>query len=182
MFNSTTNPTLKALPVIVLCLLAAGCGSKNDQAELRDYIEQVKARPPGMIEPMPTFRPYEAFVYGATAKRSPFDRPVEEKQKILGEADADLKPDLSREKEFLESFNIGALRMVGTLEMHGTLWALINDSSGGIHRVTTGNYLGKDHGRIVDTSRLQLEIIEIVSNGLGGWVERPRVLKLSEKE
>lgn len=133
MFNSMT----RILPVMALCLLSVGCGSSGSQEELRDYIREVKSRPPGMIEPMPTFRPYEAFVYSAAAKRSPFDQPVEEKQRVLGEADADLKPDLSREKEFLESFDLNALTMVGTLERNGTLWALISDGSGGIHRITT---------------------------------------------
>lgn len=175
------NPTIKILSVMALCVLATACGSDNNQPELREYIEEVKARPPGMIEPMPTFRPYEAFVYSAAATRSPFDPPIEEKQRILTEADANLKPDLSREKEFLETFDFGELRMVGTLTMRGTLWALIRDPSGGIHRVKTGNYLGKDHGRIVETSRAQLNIVEIVSNGLDGWVERPRTLNLSEE-
>ncbi len=177
-----SSPTIKLLLVLAACILVPACSSSNDQAELREYIEEVKARPPRMIEPMPTFRPYEAFVYGAAATRSPFDPPVEEKQRVVSEVDTNIKPDLTREKEFLETFDLGSLRMVGTLEMHGTLWALIRDPSGGIHRVTTGNYLGKDHGRIVETSRAQLDIVEIVSNGLDGWVERPRVLKLSEKE
>lgn len=172
----------KTLPFAWLCVLVTGCGSNTDHAELRDYIKQVKSRPPGMIEPIPTFRPYEAFVYSATAKRSPFEQPIEEKQRVVAAANSDLKPDFSREKEYLESFDLNDLNMVGTLERDGTLWALISDSSGGIHRVTTGNYLGKNFGRIVETSRTQLEITEIVSNGLGGWVERPRVLNLSEKE
>ena len=176
------NPTIKLLLVLVFCMLVSACGSSSDQAALREYIDEVKARPPGMIEPMPTFRPYEAFVYGAAATRSPFDPPVEEKQRVVTEVDANIEPDFMREKEFLETFDLGSLRMVGTLEMHGTLWALIRDPSGGIHRVTTGNYLGKDHGHIIETSRGQLDIVEIVSNGLDGWVERPRVLKLSEKE
>lgn len=176
------SPLKKVLFASSLCLWLLGCGSGADQAELREYINDVKSRPPGMIEPIPTFRPYEAFVYAATAKRSPFDRPIEEKQRTFVAANSDLKPDLSREKEYLESFDLGELSMVGTLEREGTLWALINDSSGGIHRVTTGNYLGKNFGRIVQTSKTQLQITEIVSNGLGGWVERPRVLNLSEKE
>jgi type IV pilus assembly protein PilP len=176
------SPTIKSLSVLAFCMLVSACSSSSDQAELREYIEEVKARPPGMIEPMPTFRPYEAFVYGAAATRSPFDPPVEEKQRVLAEADVNIEPDLMREKEFLETFDLGSLRMVGTMEMHGTLWALIKDPNGGIHRVTTGNYLGKDHGHIIETSRTQLDVVEIVSNGLDGWVERPRVLKLSEKE
>jgi type IV pilus assembly protein PilP len=174
--------TITASLMVCLSIVLIGCDSNSDHSELHEYLRKVKARPPGIIEPIPTFRPYEAFIYSAAAKRSPFDRPVEEKQKLVTQASSDVKPDLSREKEYLESFDLNALTMVGTLERQGTLWALIGDPSGGIHRVKPGNYLGKNFGRIVRTSRTQLEIVEIVSNGLGGWVERPRVLNLSEKE
>ena len=172
----------KLLLMTGLSLLILSCGSNRSDSELREYIAAVKARPPGPIESIPTFLPYEAFVYSATALRSPFDRPVEERKRLIAEGSSDVKPDLSREKEFLESFDLESLNMVGTLERDGTLWALISDKSGGIHRVATGNYLGQNFGRIVATTRTQIEIIEIVSNGLGGWVERPRTLKISEKE
>jgi type IV pilus assembly protein PilP len=36
-----------------------------------------RARPGGIIAPIPTFKAYEAFAYSATRLRSPFDRPIE---------------------------------------------------------------------------------------------------------
>lgn len=178
-----SGPAMKRMLFTILFAgFLASCDSNRGHADLRARIDEVKSRSPGMIEPMPTFRPYEAFVYSATAKRSPFDRPVEEKERSVAEADSNLKPDLTREPEYLESFNLNSLKMVGSLERQGTLWALISDGSGGIHRVTTGNYLGQNHGRVIEAGRTQLNIVEIVSNGLDGWIERPRVLKLSEKE
>jgi len=93
-----------------------------------------------------------------------------------------VKPDLNREKEYLEEFNIAGLSMVGTLERSGVLWALVDDGDGGIHRVAQGNYLGKNHGVIVAASSRQIEVVEIVPDGVGGWVERPQVLQIVEKD
>lgn len=166
---------------IALALLLGGC-SMSDNADLNAYIAEVKQRPAGNIEPLPAFRPYEAFVYGAARLRSPFELPVDVERRIFAQSGSDVKPDFNREKEYLEGFDLSSLRMVGTLEKGGTLWALVRDTSGMINWVTDGNYIGKNHGKIVETTESKVEILEIVSDGLDGWVERPSVLALSEKE
>jgi len=158
-----------------------GCSSGNENSDLRGYIEQTKSRPAGAIEPIPTFRPFEAYIYGAAAKRSPFDRPVEIKRRLLAQSNSDVTPDFNRRKELLESFDLTQVRMVGNLEKGGILWALLSDPSGTIHWVKNGNYVGKNHGRIIETAENKIELIEIVSDGLDGWVERPRVIALSEE-
>lgn len=170
---------LFALSLVTLTL--AGCASSGDTADLTSYIESVKARPQGNIEPLPPVRTFDPFIYGATAMRSPFDEPVIVAT-IEGNRDPDVKPDPLRVKDFLESFNLDTLAMVGTLEQNGALWALVRDPSGGIHRVTINNYIGKNHGKITAATTTQLSLVEIVSDGLGGWVQRPRTIKLSEKE
>lgn len=157
-----------------------GCG--GDHSDLRAYIDDVKQRPAGAIEPLPAFRPFEAFVYAAAAMRSPFDQPVDVEQRIYQGTNSNVKPDFAREKEFLEGFSLTSLEMVGTLRKGPTLWALVKDNDGRIHMVTDGNYVGKNHGKIVTTTDSKIEILEIVSDGLDGWVERPSVLALSEKE
>lgn len=161
--------------------LLGGCVFQDDHADLKKHIAEVRARPQGTIEPLPPVRTYDAFIYAATAMRSPFDQPVEVKP-ITGIRNPDIKPDNSREKEFLESFNLDELAMVGMMEQKGSLWALMKDGVGGIHRVTLGNYMGKNHGKIISVTADQLDLLEIVSDGLGGWVQRPRTIKLSEKE
>ncbi len=160
-------------------LLLTGCGG-GDMSDLRRYVAQVQARPAPPIAPMPEFKPYESFTYSASSLRSPFERPVQVKAtEVVRSTDPNLKPDLSRPREYLEEFNFDVLRMVGTLGMIGdTQWALINDGAGGIHRVKAGNYLGRNHGRITEISDLAVSVMEIVPDGKGGWVERPRTIPL----
>ncbi|MEY4588496.1 MAG: hypothetical protein RL497_572 [Pseudomonadota bacterium] len=176
-----TIKIIRLLAVSVGVLSLNGCVFQDDHADLKTHIKEVRARPQGTIEPLPPVRTYDAFIYGATALRSPFDQPVEVKA-VVGIRNPDIKPDNSREKEFLESFNLDELGMVGMMEQKGALWALMKDGVGGIHRVTLGNYMGKNHGKIISVTADQLDLLEIVSDGLGGWVQRPRTIKLSEKE
>jgi type IV pilus assembly protein PilP len=169
------------LIVEVFCILAlAGCGQSSQQ-DLIDFMEETKRRPKGQIEPLPTFSPYQPFTYSAMTLRSPFEKPipVDESAAKGGRAVA---PDLNREKEFLEGFNITSLKMVGTISKGGQLWALIDDGANSVVPATVGNYLGMNHGKIIATSSSQIEVMEIVGDGSNGWVERPRIIKLEEKE
>ncbi len=167
--------------IIAFVFSLVGCG-EADHADLRQYIADQKRKPSGVIDPIPAFTPYEAFSYGAITLRSPFDIPIEEKELLVIEAQENVKPDLNREKEYLEGFPVAVMKFRGTLTKGGVLWALVDDGSGGIHPVTQGNYIGKNHGRIVSATNEQIDLIEIVSNGRQGWIERPRTIKLSEKE
>lgn len=167
-----------AAMLLTPALLLAGCG--GDFSDLDAFMAQKKARPGGVIAPIPTFKAYEAFAYSATTLRSPFDRPLEVREIAQLQAVKTLKPDDSRVKEFLEQYTFDSLDMVGTLARDGTDWTLIRDPDGGVHRVTLGNYLGRNHGKIVDMTDNYLSVVEIVTDGTqDGWVERPRQLKLS---
>lgn len=172
----------KKLSSVFLSLFLVGCGAGSKHQDLLDFVEETKRRPAGQIEPLPPFVPYQSFSYGAMTLRSPFDPPVEEQEQVVLTRGVQVQPDLSREKEYLESFNLASLSMVGTLGQGEVTWALIDDGDGGIHRVTIGNYVGKNHGRIVKAGNRQVDIVEIVPDGAEGWVERPKVLQILEKE
>ncbi|UTF61661.1 pilus assembly protein PilP [Gilvimarinus sp. DA14] len=170
-------------PLLLAVVLLAGCGAGGDLSDLRDYIEETKRRPGKQIEPLPVFRPLPPFSYSAMTLRSPFERPVEELASVKG--GKSVEPDLSRPKEYLENFSITNMLMVGTVEQQGTLWALIDTGPGSqrsVEPVTVGNYMGRNHGKIISASPTQIEVMEIVSDGDDGWVERPRIIKLQEKE
>ena len=89
-----------------------------------------------------------------------------------------MEPDEERPKEFLEQFTFDSLKMVGTLSRAGVDWCLIRDPEGGVHRVRVGNFIGRDHGKIVEMTDSFVAVIEIVSDGNEGWIERPRTIKL----
>lgn len=168
------------IPTVLIFM--AGCSSGGNQQDLVDFINETKRRPSGQIEPMPSFAAYKAYEYSASRLRNPFERPFPEQQDILLSSDSNIKPDFDRPRELLEEFNFASMSMVGTFEKSGTFWALIDDGAGQVHPVKEGNYLGKNHGKVVDAARSHINVVEIVTDGLDGWIERPRTLKLNEKE
>jgi type IV pilus assembly protein PilP len=70
--------------------------------------------------------------------------------------------------------------MVGTLELAGTNYGLIQTSDGLIHRVIPGNYMGQNDGRIVAVNESEIELIEIISDGIGGYLEREAAVGLAD--
>lgn len=171
----------RALVCVVIASLLSGCNQDTQHNDLQDFMAETKRRPQGQIDPLPTFRPYQPFSYSAMTLRSPFERPVPvDESSIRG--GRTVAPDLSRAKEFLEGFNVTSLTMVGSITKGGKLWALIDNGEGSVVPATLGNYLGKNHGKIISTNPGQIEVMEIIADGSSGWVERPRIIKLEEKE
>ena len=170
--------------LVVSTLMASsfltGCFQTADTSDLKQFVSKVLSTPRGRVEPIPEFKPYEYFSYSASAMRSPFGQPVVEDSEVMLNANmGNVRPDMDRAREYLEQFAIGELAMVGTLQKpNGDLWALIRDGSGGVVRVREGEYMGQNHGRIVSIADNRINLIEIVPNGMGGWIERPRTLAL----
>lgn len=162
-------------------LMLSACGA-SDLSDLERFVSDKTARAGGLIEPIPTFAAYEAFAYSAQGMRSPFDRPVEVVQLAALRLRSTVAPDRTRAREFLEQFPIDSLTLVGKLKRQGVEWALLRDPSGGIHRVREGNYVGPDHGKVVDVGDNYVAIMEIVTDGTAdGWVERPRTLEFGAR-
>lgn len=163
-----------------LLLTLSGCGSGSDFADLQAYMDEVRARPKGAIEPLPKFQAYEAFTYSASSLRSPFQPPVKIDLAVKQKGNRVIKPDETRVRQFLEGFNIETFEMVGTLAKDSQVFALVK-GAGGVHRVRVGDYLGRNDGKIVAISEAKIDVIEIVPDGEGGWLERPRSLTLKER-
>ena len=165
-----------ALPCALVLL--AGCGG-NQFGDIDEFMQQAQQARGGEIEPLPAFPPARTFVYAAAGLRSPFDPPARVTAQDVSGQQVDA-PDMARPREYLERFNFASLRMVGTVkDQGGVMWALINDGAGSVHRARVGNYLGLNYGRIVEISQNAVEVIETVTDGQGGWIERPRTLNLN---
>lgn len=165
--------------VMITLLTLSGCGG-GDFSDLQSYMDEVRARPKGAIEPLPKFQPYEAFTYTASALRAPFQPSIKIDILAQQKGSKDIKPDETRIKQFLEGFNIEIFEMVGTLSNGSGLNALVR-GAGGVHRVKVGDYLGRNNGRIVSIKDSAVDVIEIVPDGEGGWLERPRSIPLKER-
>ena len=160
-----------------LALGLTACG--GDMDDLDQYINEIKARPGGRIDPLPEITPYEVFSYVADVQgmRSPF---VPDTPQATGTAAGGARPDPDRSREYLESFPLDTLGMVGTLYIGETMYGLVQTSDGLIHRVVPGNYLGQNDGRITDISESEIMLIEIISDGIGGYIERDAAISLSD--
>lgn len=168
------------IPFALMVSMGLMACTSRDFSDLDRFMAEKLARPGGIIDPIPTFKAYEAFAYSATRLRSPFDRPIEVRDIAQLQAISAVKPDEARAKEFLEQYTFDSLAMVGSIDRAGESWALIKDPDGGIHRVQVGNFLGRNHGKIVEMAGNYLAVVEIVSDGTSdGWVERPRTIELS---
>ena len=163
------------LAVVLLGLTA--CGADND--DLDTYINDIKARQGGRIEPLPEITPYEVYTYIADAEgiRSPFTPDTPQTAGLPG---GGTSPDPERIREHLENFSLDTMRMVGTLDFGENTYGLVQTSDGLIHRVLPGNYLGQNDGRIVDISEAEINLIEIISDGIGGYVERDAAVGLAD--
>ena len=165
---------------LLLAFAAAGlvaCG--GDMDDLDSYINEVKARPGGRIDPLPEITPYEVFTYVADAEglRSPF---VPDTPQTAGPASGGTRPDPDRPAEFLESFPLDTLRMVGTMDINQTVYGLVQTTDGLIHRVVPGNYMGQNDGRVTEITESEIVLVEIISDGIGGYIERDAAIGLSD--
>ena len=149
----------------------AGCTSAD--SDLQQFIRQTEQQPGGRVEPLPEVKPYETYVYDDQNLRSPF---VPSQPGGFNS----VRPDSKRPREFLEQFSLDTLKMVGTLRIAGTMYGLVQTKDGIVHRVTVGNYMGQNEGRITDITASKIDLTEIVPDGLGGYMKRPAALGLSQ--
>jgi len=168
-----TRTTLNISAAIALVFLAA-CSSQMD--ELQQKVAEIKSRPGERIEPLPEIKPYEAFVYNDSTLRSPFVPSAPARNDMANS----VRPDQKRPREFLEQFPLDTMKMVGTLQLQGHNYGLVQGKDGLVHRVLPGNFIGQNDGKIVGVASTKISIIEIVPDGLGGYIERPAALALSE--
>ncbi len=168
------KPIRSTAVVALLCTLIAGCSSDLD--ELQKQIAEIKSRPGERIEPLPEVKPYEAFAYEASTMRSPFVPSAPVRAEVANA----VRPDAKRSREFLEQFPLDTLRMVGTLSLNGRNYGLVQGKDGLVHRVLPGNYVGQNDGRVLGITATKISVIEIVPDGVGGYIERPAALALNE--
>jgi len=172
-----------------LAALNAGCVSK-DMSDLENYTAEVLSRKGGSIEPLPPIKPYERYLYRGEelGLRDPFQSFLEEEATVdagaaaTGPRQQEFQNEImTHNREELESFELDSLRMVGLLENADALWGIVTDQAGIVHRVTVGNYIGRNYGKITNIQEDRIDIREIVKDSRGQWEERAASLALSEE-
>lgn len=170
----------RLLLVAALAIALSGCGLESE-SDLQGFVAQVKARQKGKIPPLPEAREFAIFSYNEEVLRDPFI-PAEVVEAAARSAGKDgLRPDLDRQRDLLEQFSLGSLKLMGSLEKDGTRWALVRSADGTLHRTTKGRYMGHNNGEIIAINESNIELREIIPDGLGGWVEKFTTLSTDEE-
>jgi len=173
----TYTRLMKRSTILTICAffaLLSGCA--NDMDELKQQVTQIKASAVEKIDPLPPLQPYESFKYNAMNERSPFS-PSSSAKSNLASA---IRPSANRPREFLEQFSLDTLQMVGTLDVENRHYGLVQGKDGLVHRIQVGNHIGQADGRVAAITNTRISIVELVPDGLGGYIERPAALTLKE--
>jgi len=163
---------LRLLSIFAAMLLLVGCGRST--ADLEVWAAEVRARPAPPLDPLPALRSFPTFEYRADTLRDPFS-PPQNTRDVAGP-----RPDPNRRKEALEAFPLDAMRMVGTIGTGTATVALVLAPDRVTHRIRVGNFLGQNDGRVVRVAPERVELVELVSDGGGGWIERQATLSLED--
>ncbi|MES1196943.1 MAG: pilus assembly protein PilP, partial [Steroidobacter sp.] len=62
----------------------------------------------------------------------------------------------------------------------GKHFGLVQDKQGLVYHVQVGGHMGQADGRIVGITSTRISVIELVPDGMGGYIERPAALTLKE--
>jgi type IV pilus assembly protein PilP len=165
----------KTCAVLACVLYTSLVACSSADSDLARFIEDTKKEPGGRVEPLPEVKPYETFIYSSGTMRSPFQPGGASSPGASG-----LRPDSKRNREFLEQFSLDTLKMVGTLKLSGRMFGLVQTKDGLVHRVVPGDYMGQADGKVTDVTLSKISLIEIVPDGLGGYMERRASLGLIE--
>jgi type IV pilus assembly protein PilP len=168
-------------PILASVLALAGCAD-DTMRDLKAYAEEVRSRPGGPIKPVPEFRPAETYTYVPGDRRSPFIMQEVETEQTLAVAGTGPRPDPNRRREELEQFPLDTLRMVGILEQDNEVWGLVQSKEKTIYRVQPSNFMGQNHGKISRITEDQIELTELIPDGIGGYIERRATLALAGSE
>ncbi|WP_129137187.1 pilus assembly protein PilP [Luteimonas sp. YGD11-2] len=158
----------------------AACGrditsSPGDAPNLEEWVADVQARPAPPLDPLPVMQQFETFEYAAQGLRDPFSDAFTSDSGGSGP-----RPDSNRRKQPLEEFPLDSIDMVGTIGRGSGLVALLMAPDKVTHRVRAGDYVGQNDGRVTSVAEDRVELVELVPDGAGGWLERPASIALND--
>lgn len=173
---SMRTSIMRLMPLLAALLVLSGCS--DGMGDLRHWVAQEKAKKGAPLPPLPVVRTFETYEYKDQDKRDPF-LPSPEAQHQSAKSGP--RPDENRPKQPLEAFALDSLKMVGTMGSDKKLEALVKDPGGVIHQVHRNDYMGQNYGRVTDVAEDHIDLVELVPNGTGGWMERDASIALGEQ-
>lgn len=166
---------IKYTNILLLSILAVGCSDVGN-SDIKDWMKEQESTMKGKIDKLPPAKSFIPVTYNATI--DPFS--MKEKVSMNDILKDRYAPDMTREREPLESVSLGSLKMVGTVLKDGKYYALIKDNNNkNLYYVTVGNYIGTDFGEIKKINEGEISLEERVQEG-DEWKLKPVKIYLYE--
>ncbi len=169
--------------VLLAATVALLDGCTDSGVELQQWMQETKQQTKVSIPKLSEPKKFIPFLYDAKRSVDPYspNKLAVAMARAQSNSSSLLKPDLDRRREPLESFPLDTLKMVGTLEKPGLVYALLQADKT-IFQAKVGNYIGQNFGMIMKVTDTGVELKEIVQDASGDWVERQAKLELQESK
>lgn len=168
--------------LMMLCLptLLLACGDRDVQ-EVRAWMKEVDAQTRVGVPPLAEPKTFVPFAYDQKDALDPFNA-----NKLLAElarqgnpGGGGLAPDTARRKELLENYPLDTVKMVGTMEARGVMYAVLQVDRA-VHQVIKGQHVGQNYGVVTAITDNAVTVREVVQDATGDWVQRDATLELQE--
>ncbi len=165
--------------LVLLVMTLAGC--TRGLSDLNQWVVAEKAKKGPPLDPLPVLKTFETFTYDERDLRDPFSPSKKDKEEESAVNVNGPHPDPNRTKEPLEAYTLDSLKMVGTIGIGPAMEGLLKDPDNVIHRVRIHDYLGQNDGHITAVDQHHIELVELIKNDAGGWMERQASIALGDK-
>ena len=149
--------------LLMITAAVAGCTTKDDDVDA--FLKNPGVSPQRM-EKLSTTKQYPSVQYTRSLIRDPFIAKL-----TVAPSNAVEPPVKAADRQPLEKFSLESLAMVGMVQIDGRPYALIKDPELQIHRVTLGQRLGQNYGKVIQVTRNGVQLKESLQNNAGVWVE-----------
>jgi type IV pilus assembly protein PilP len=167
----------KNLPILLLTLMLAACGSDQDDLDL--WMQQQGRGLAGKVEPIPQLSTAATVEYTGFGLLSPFDAA---RLKVAGSQNSANAPDLKRPRDPLENYSIESLKMVGRIQIKGVHRGLIQTPDGMVYPVRAGSFVGTNFGVVAAVLDTEIKLTETVEDVNGDWVKRETNILLADEQ
>ncbi|MCG6504941.1 MAG: pilin assembly protein [Neisseria sp.] len=164
---------MKVRLLLASLFILSACSGEHD--DLNSWMQQTRQEAKSKIRPPEPVAPVERVTYFPPQFSGPNAYSVQRMKAAYQNSNA---PDLNRPKELLENYSLENLKYVGSIGTARSLSALI-EVDGHVYTVTPGKHLGQNFGRVSRITPDKIDIVEVVEDTFGNWVNRPAELLLS---
>lgn len=163
------NIVFLAIAALTVTSLTGCLASKTD---LEDYVANSGVGLVGQVTPLPPVVPFQPITYVGETFLDPFISKMQTKKQETFNS-----PDSSRKKEFLETFGLDQLRLVGTIKKGKDMWGMVQTPDKNINLVKSGHFLGNNYGKITSVGDASLTLKETIQDPSGSWIERETTIE-----